>query len=53
MMKVGAFFKSKYFLEEMELVPGARDAIAALAEQFELVIVTSRQLMIQEQVRIG
>eukprot|EP00742_Colponemidia_sp_Colp-10_P001707 GILJ01001829.1.p2 GENE.GILJ01001829.1~~GILJ01001829.1.p2 ORF type:complete len:216 (-),score=29.20 GILJ01001829.1:1688-2296(-) len=45
--KVNAFFKSGHF-ENLELVPGAIDALTCLSESFDLVLVTARQHVIEE-----
>eukprot|EP00920_Eleutheroschizon_duboscqi_P005469 GHVT01012939.1.p1 GENE.GHVT01012939.1~~GHVT01012939.1.p1 ORF type:complete len:163 (+),score=22.11 GHVT01012939.1:312-800(+) len=51
MEKVESFFGSKLF-KNLQVVPGAKEAVARLREKFILVVVTSRQLYIKEQTQI-
>ncbi|EGD79086.1 hypothetical protein PTSG_11828 [Salpingoeca rosetta] len=44
--KVHDFLESKHFKNGLRLVPGAQEALAKLAEKYDLVIVTSRQHII-------
>eukprot|EP00920_Eleutheroschizon_duboscqi_P005487 GHVT01012964.1.p1 GENE.GHVT01012964.1~~GHVT01012964.1.p1 ORF type:complete len:209 (+),score=25.05 GHVT01012964.1:219-845(+) len=46
--KVDGFFKSKQF-KNVQVVPGAKEAVARLSKNFNLVVVTSRQLQIKEK----
>lgn len=48
--KVHSFFDSEHF-RQMPTVPGALEALTALKESFSLVIVTSRQHVIEEETR--
>eukprot|EP00043_Microstomoeca_roanoka_P017850 m.187622 g.187622 ORF g.187622 m.187622 type:complete len:222 (+) comp16714_c6_seq4:50-715(+) len=41
--KVNEFLESSFFQRGLRLVPGAKEALAKLAEKFDLCIVTSRQ----------
>ena len=45
---VHEFFKSKHFKEGIPTIPGASDSLTRLRESCDLVVVTSRQHIIQE-----
>jgi hypothetical protein len=49
--KVDAFFESKYFKEDIIPVPGAKESLLILKEDFELHIVTARQHKYETQTR--
>lgn len=47
--KVHEFFESHHFAAGIEVIPGAFDSLLRLKESCDLVVVTSRQHVIQEQ----
>lgn len=49
--KVDSFFESKYFKNDIIPVPGAKEALLILKEDFELHIVTARQHRYETQTR--
>eukprot|EP00963_Diacronema_lutheri_P013932 scaffold2848_cov352-Pavlova_lutheri.AAC.23 len=47
--RVHAFFASKHFCEGVPPIPGAKEALARIGRECELLVVTSRQHVIQQQ----
>lgn len=47
--RVHAFFASKHFCDGVPPIPGAKEALARISRECELLVVTSRQHVIQQQ----
>ncbi|KAJ3076445.1 hypothetical protein HDU98_003309 [Podochytrium sp. JEL0797] len=47
--KVREFYATDHFLERMQVVPGAREALMVLKDHYELVIITARQEFVQKE----
>ncbi|KAI8612058.1 HAD-like domain-containing protein [Chytriomyces sp. MP71] len=48
-VKVRQFYQSNHFSERMQVIPGAKVALEALKEHYDLVVVTARPEYVQEE----